>query len=98
MGQAIADPINEIRARNANAKETAHYPSVAERARDFVGRSRRNCRIRVKEPKDITSRSARAGIHLSGPTCGRLQHAITQRRRIIGRCIGTGSIDNENFR
>ena len=63
-----------------------------------MNRGRRNRRIRVDEPKDVSRRGARAGIHLASPARRRLQNAIAQRSRVVGGLIGTGSIDDQNFR
>jgi hypothetical protein len=52
----------------------------------------------VDEPKDVSRRDAGTGIHLASAPRGRLQNAIAQGSRVVRRLIGTGSIDNQNFR
>jgi len=95
MGEAISESINQP-FRQPNPKETTNDIRVIHYAPDLIQTSQWQFSIDMDEPKAVTARSARTGIHLYGPTGLASNKLIAKARRKVDRAIGTSAVrDND---
>ena len=91
MRKAIREPINQP-LRKANPEETANDIRVIHYAPDLIQTSQWQFNIDMDEPKDVTARSARTGIHLYGPIGRASNKLIAKARGEVDRAIGTSAV------
>jgi hypothetical protein len=91
MRKAIREPINQP-LRQANPEETANDIRVIHYAPDLIQTSQWHFNIDMDEPKDVTARSARTGIHLYGPIGLASNKLIAKARGEVDRAIGTSAV------
>ena len=96
MRKAIREPINQP-LRQANPKETANDIRVIHYALDLIQTSQWQFSVDMDEPKNVTARSARTGIHLYGPIGLASNKLIAKARGEVDRAIGTSAVRDNNL-
>ena len=96
MRKAVGQSINEAW-REQNPEVDAHDFGIIHYACTFIQTSFRNLGIHMHKPKHVPVGSARACVHLDGPTPVAYDQLIAKIRRQLGRAIGAAAIDHDNF-
>ena len=96
MRKAIRESINQP-LRQANPKKTANDLRIIHYAPDLIQTSRWHFSIDMDEPKNVTARSARTGIHLYGPIGLASNKLIAKARGEVDRAIGTFAVRDNNL-
>ena len=77
MSKTVREPINQA-SRQANSEVAANDIRIIHDARDLIQTLQWQSSIDMDKPKDVSVRSARAGIHLPGTTAIALDNLITK--------------------
>jgi hypothetical protein len=96
MRKTIRESINQP-LRQANPEVTADDIRVIHYAPDFIQTSQWQFSIDMDEPKDVTARSARTGIHLYGPIGLASNNLTAKARGEVDRAIGTSAVRDNNL-
>jgi hypothetical protein len=95
MGKAVRESINQS-LRQANPEITADDIRLIHYAPDLIQTSQWQFNIDVDEPKNLTARSPRTGIHLYSPIGLASNKPIAKARGEVDRAIGTSAVrDND---
>lgn len=96
MRKAIRESINQP-LRQANPEVTANDIRIIHYAPDLIQTSQWHFSIDMDEPKDVTERSTRTGIHLYGPIGLASNKLIAEARGEVDRAIGTSAVRDNNL-
>jgi len=96
MCKAVRESINQS-SRQANSEVTANNLRITHNARDLIQTPRRHFGIDMDKPKNVTTRDARAGIHLHA-TIALAPHKLITKTGGEPICtIGASTVRNNNL-
>jgi len=97
MREIVAEPINQMIARQSNTKKTSGNAWVRQFLRDVVQRFRRDLHVNVQKPEHIAMRNTCARVHLNSPTAFGNDQLIAKISRKFACCVRAAAIDHDNF-